>query len=139
MHTSGIVSLAAFVSVLAAGVPDVASQGSSMSPSERAIVEHVRAHTTEALALLERAVNINSGDASRRSARGGRLFGAGWSLGFNAMGGGAAFKRASHLVMIQRPVAHPLIGFSTMFGRLARSRSSSASAPRRQEVRGCST
>ena len=32
-----------------------------MSPSERAIVEHVNAQTTDALALLERAVNINSG------------------------------------------------------------------------------
>src|SRR4249919_824211 len=101
MHTSGIVSLAAFMSVLAAGVPDVASQGSAMSPSERTIVEHVRAQTTEALALLERAVNINSGTMHLAGVREvGRLFGAELdTLGFKTRWvDGAAFKRAGHLV-----------------------------------------
>src|SRR6476660_8609805 len=111
MHTSGIVSLAAFVSVLAAGVPDVASQGSAMSPSERAIVEHVRAQTTEALALLERAVNINSGTMHLAGVREvGRLFGAELeSLGFKTRWvDGAAFKRAGHLVA-EHPAAGPRI------------------------------
>src|SRR6476659_5319974 len=111
MHTSGIVSLAAFVSVLAAGVSDVASQGSAMSPIERAIVEHVRAHTTEALALLERAVNINSGTMHLAGVREvGRLFGAELeSLGFKTRWvDGAAFKRAGHLVA-EHPAAGPKI------------------------------
>src|SRR6476620_3030050 len=111
MHTSGIVSLAAFVSVLAAGVPDVASQGSAMSPSERAIVEHVRAQTTEGLALLERAVNINSGTMHLAGVREvGRLFGAELeSLGFKTRWvDGAAFKRAGHLVA-EHPAAGPRI------------------------------
>ena len=111
MHTSGIVSLAAFVSVLAAGVSDVASQGSAMSESERAIVEHVRAHTTEALALLERAVNINSGTMHLAGVREvGRLFGAELeSLGFKTRWvDGAAFKRAGHLVA-EHPAAGPRI------------------------------
>jgi len=111
MQTSGIVSLAAFVSVLAAGVPDVASQGSAMSPSERAIVEHVRAQTTEALALLERAVNINSGTMHLAGVREvGRLFGAELeSLGFKTRWvDGAAFKRAGHLVA-EHPATGPRI------------------------------
>jgi len=111
MHTSGIVSLAAFVSVLAAGVSDVASQGSAMSESERAIVEHARAHTTEALALLERAVNINSGTMHLAGVREvGRLFGAELeSLGFKTRWvDGAAFKRAGHLVA-EHPAAGPRI------------------------------
>lgn len=111
MQTSGIVSLAAFVSVLAAGVPDVASQGSAMSPSERAIVEHVRAQTTEALALLERAVNINSGTMHLAGVREvGRLFGTELeSLGFKTRWvDGAAFKRAGHLVA-EHPATGPRI------------------------------
>ena len=111
MQTSGIVSLAAFVSVLAAGVPDVASQGSAMSPSERAIVEHVRAQTTEALALLERAVNINSGTMNLAGVREvGRLFGTELeSLGFKTRWvDGAAFKRAGHLVA-EHPATGPRI------------------------------
>ena len=111
MHSSGLVSLAAFVSVLAAGVPDVASQGSAMSPSERAIVEHVKGHTTDALALLERAVNINSGTMNLTGVREvGRLFGAELeSLGFKTRWvDGAAFKRAGHLVS-EHPASGPRI------------------------------
>jgi glutamate carboxypeptidase len=111
MHTSGLISVAAFVSVLAAGVPDVASQGSAMSPNERAIVEHVKAHTTDAMALLERAVNINSGTMNLAGVREvGRLFGAELeSLGFKTRWvDGAAFKRAGHLVS-EHPASGPRI------------------------------
>ena len=82
-----------------------------MSPSERAIVEHVRAQTTEALALLERAVNINSGTMHLAGVREvGRLFGAELeSLGFKTRWvDGAAFKRAGHLVA-EHPAAGPRI------------------------------
>ena len=59
-----------------------------MSPSERAIVEHVRAHTADALALLERAVNVNSGTMNLAGVREvGRLFGGELeSLGFKRDG-----------------------------------------------------
>ena len=82
-----------------------------MSPIERAIVEHVRAQTTEALALLERAVNINSGTMHLAGVREvGRLFGAELeSLGFKTRWvDGAAFKRAGHLVA-EHPAAGPRI------------------------------
>ena len=72
-----------------------------MSPAERTIVQHVQAHDAEALALLERAVNINSGTMNLAGVREvGRLFGAELeTLGFKTRWvDGAAFKRAGHLV-----------------------------------------
>ena len=46
-----------------------------MSPTEHAIVEHARAHAPEGVALLERAVNINSGTLHLEGVRAvGQLF-----------------------------------------------------------------
>jgi glutamate carboxypeptidase len=72
-----------------------------MSRAERAIVQHVQAHTADALALLERAVNINSGTMNLAGVREvGQLFGAELeALGFKIRWvDGAAFKRAGHLI-----------------------------------------
>ena len=47
----------------------------SLSPDERALVAHVDAHNAEALTLLERAVNINSGTQNFAGVREvGKLF-----------------------------------------------------------------
>jgi glutamate carboxypeptidase len=101
MRTSRLFVCLAFVTLTAIGVSGFAQQGSSMSPAERAIVQHVQAHTADALALLERAVNINSGTMNLAGVREvGRLFGAELdALGFKSRWvDGAAFKRAGHLV-----------------------------------------
>ena len=112
MHTSGIVSLAAFVSVLAAGVPDVASQGSAMSPIERAIVEHVRAHDDRgAGAARAGREHQQRHDASRRRARGGHGCSARSSSRSGSRRDGSTappFKRAGHLVA-EHPAAGPRI------------------------------
>jgi glutamate carboxypeptidase len=68
---------------------------------ERTIVRHVDSHVAEGLALLERAVNINSGTQNFAGVREvGKLFGAELEkLGFKTRWvDGAAFKRAGHLV-----------------------------------------
>src|SRR3954453_16610220 len=74
-----------------------------MQPSltERHITSHVDAHNSEALALLEHVVNINSGSMNLAGVRAvGEIFRA----EFDAMGfrttwiEGAPFKRAGHLV-----------------------------------------
>ena len=81
-----------------------ASHGQSpaaLAPDERAIVAHVDAHNAEALALLERAVNINSGTQNFAGVREvGKLFAAELDgLGFTTRWvDGAPFKRAGHLV-----------------------------------------
>jgi glutamate carboxypeptidase len=101
MRISRLFVCLAFVTLTAIGVSGFAQQGSSMSPAERAIVQHVQAHTADALALLERAVNINSGTMNLAGVREvGRLFGAELdALGFKSRWvDGAAFKRAGHLV-----------------------------------------
>ena len=82
----------------------VALHGQSPAPltaDERAIVTHVDAHNGEALALLERAVNINSGTQNFAGVREvGKLFAAELgALGFTTRWvDGAPFKRAGHLV-----------------------------------------
>jgi glutamate carboxypeptidase len=107
MHTRiPIIRLSAITAASAAlltavGLSAAAQQGSPMSPAERTIVQHVQAHTADALALLERAVNINSGTMNLAGVREvGRLFGAELeTLGFRTRWvDGAAFKRAGHLV-----------------------------------------
>jgi glutamate carboxypeptidase len=101
MRTSRPFVCLAFLSLTAIGVSGFAQQGSSMSPAERTIVQHVQAHAADALALLERAVNINSGTMNVAGVREvGRLFGAELdALGFKSRWvDGAAFKRAGHLV-----------------------------------------
>jgi glutamate carboxypeptidase len=99
------------VVVLMAGGFAPVRQGSPMSPAERAIVQHVQAHTADALALLERAVNINSGTMNLAGVREvGQLFGAELeALGFKIRWvDGAAFKRAGHLIA-EHPGSGPRI------------------------------
>ncbi len=74
---------------------------SSLSPDERALATYVDAHNHEALALLERVVNINSGTQNFPGVKEvGALFtGELQPLGFTTRWiDGAPFKRAGHLV-----------------------------------------
>jgi glutamate carboxypeptidase len=74
---------------------------SPLSSGERSLVAYVDAHTQEALALLERVVNINSGTQNFAGVQEvGRIFRAEFdALGFNTQWvEGAHFKRAGHLV-----------------------------------------
>ena len=73
----------------------------SLTSPERTIVAHVDAHNADALALLERVVNVNSGTQNFKGVREvGRIFAAEFDkLGFRTRWvEGAAFKRAGHLV-----------------------------------------
>ncbi|HEX5475831.1 MAG TPA: M20/M25/M40 family metallo-hydrolase [Vicinamibacterales bacterium] len=72
-----------------------------LTPDEQAIVEYVQAHNPEALALLEKVVNINSGTLNLPGVRKvGEIFRAEFDgLGFKTQWvEGAAFHRAGHLV-----------------------------------------
>jgi glutamate carboxypeptidase len=76
-------------------------QSEALSPDERALAAYIDAHNDESLALLERAVNINSGTQNFAGVREvGRVFAAELDrLGFQTRWvDGAAFKRAGHLV-----------------------------------------
>ena len=82
-------------------LPLSGSGQSSLTSKEQALVAYVDAHDAEALALLERAVNINSGTQNFAGVRAvGKLF----STEFEALGfatrwiDGAQFGRAGHLV-----------------------------------------
>ncbi len=73
----------------------------AVSPEERALVTFIDAHNGDALALLERVVNINSGTQNVDGVREvGRVFRAELdALGFTTRWvDGAPFKRAGHLV-----------------------------------------
>ncbi len=90
---------AAILTTMVLGLPFV--QSPSLSPDERRIAALVDAQRDEALALLERAVNINSGTQNLAGVRAvGRLFDAELTaLGFTTRWvDGAAFNRAGHLV-----------------------------------------
>ena len=85
--------------------------GSALSSAERALVSYVDAHNGEALALLERVVNINSGTQNFEGVREvGRVFRAELdALGFTTRWvDGAPFKRAGHLVA-EHPAPGPRI------------------------------
>lgn len=74
---------------------------SALSPDERSLVTYIDAHNQEALALLERVVNINSGTQNFDGVREvGRVFRSELdALGFRTRWvDGAPFKRAGHLV-----------------------------------------
>ena len=74
---------------------------SPLSSGERSLVAYVDAHNQEALALLERVVNINSGTQNFAGVQEvGRVFRAEFdALGFSTQWvDGAPFKRAGHLV-----------------------------------------
>ena len=82
-------------------MPLSGSGQSSLTNEEQALVAYVDAHNAEALSLLERAVNINSGTQNFAGVRAvGKLF----SAEFEALGfatrwiDGAPFGRAGHLV-----------------------------------------
>ncbi|HET7217311.1 MAG TPA: M20/M25/M40 family metallo-hydrolase [Vicinamibacterales bacterium] len=93
-----------FASVLAlvlVTTPPVSGQPSPLSSRERAIADYVDAHNHEAIALLERAVNINSGTQNFAGVREmGALAAAQLEpLGFTTRWiDGAPFKRAGHLI-----------------------------------------
>ena len=79
----------------------VMQTSSALSPDERTLVAYVDEHNPQALALLERVVNINSGTQNFEGVREvGRVFRAEFeALGFTTRWiDGAAFKRAGHLV-----------------------------------------
>jgi glutamate carboxypeptidase len=80
-------------------------QSSTLSAPERAIADHIDAHQGEALALLERAVNINSGTQNFAGVREvGKLVATELeTLGFETRWiDGTPFKRAGHLVAERR-------------------------------------
>ena len=93
-----------------------------LSPEERTMVQHVSAHSRDdGVALLERAVNINSGTQNFAGVREvGKVFDAELkTLGFKTRWvDGAPFKRAGHLVaehpgrsphiLLDRPPRHGL-------------------------------
>jgi glutamate carboxypeptidase len=73
----------------------------SLTPPETAITSYIDAHNGEALALLEKVVNINSGSMNLAGVRAvGDVFRAEFDrLGFKTTWvDGAAFKRAGHLI-----------------------------------------
>ncbi len=89
------------IAVLLMSSPMSGRPSLSLSADERAIVAHVDGHNAEALALLERAVNINSGTQNHAGVREvGKLFAAELAaLGFTTRWvDGAPFNRAGHLV-----------------------------------------
>ncbi|MDQ3347325.1 MAG: M20/M25/M40 family metallo-hydrolase [Acidobacteriota bacterium] len=90
---------ATLVSALVVALPFIQSE--TPSADERALVRFIDTHNDEALALLERVVNINSGTQNFEGVREvGRVFSAELeALGFQTRWiDGAAFKRAGHLV-----------------------------------------
>jgi glutamate carboxypeptidase len=101
---------ASWLTVLFLALPFM-QPGSSLSSDERALVAYVDAHNGDALALLERAVNINSGTQNFEGVREvGRVFRAELdALGFTTRWiDGAPFKRAGHLVA-EHPAPGPRI------------------------------
>ena len=98
--TDPIAFSATLVAAVIIGLPFVQSS-SAPSPEERVLVSFIDAHNAQALALLERVVNINSGTQNLEGVREvGRVFSAELeALGFKTRwADGAAFKRAGHLV-----------------------------------------
>ena len=86
-------------------------QAGTLTPDERALATYIDAHNAEALALLERVVNINSGTQNFAGVREvGRVFRAELdALGFTTRWvDGAPFKRAGHLVA-EHPGSGPKI------------------------------
>jgi glutamate carboxypeptidase len=83
----------------------VAAQAPPLSGPERAIADYIDGHTAEAISLLERAVNINSGTQNFAGVREvGTLFAAEFEkLGFQTRWiDGAPFRRAGHLIAEHR-------------------------------------
>ena len=90
-----------FLLALVLGLSTVVGRQGGLTPAEKAIVAHVDAHAEEALALLVRVVNINSGSMNFEGVRQvGAIFRAELdALGFRTHWvDGAPFQRAGHLV-----------------------------------------
>lgn len=106
--------MAPLLAVAALGAPVCAAQSSSagaLDPTERSIVRAVDAHNAQALALLERLVNINSGTMNFAGVRavGDMLRAQFDSLGFTTRWvDGTPFHRAGHLV-VEHPGPGPKI------------------------------
>jgi glutamate carboxypeptidase len=104
MRGMGTRALACVVTLLlaAAAVPASArAPASALSAGERKLVGRVDHHLPESLALLERAVNVNSGTSNHAGVRQvGQMFSAELeALGFHTQWvDGAGFGRAGHLV-----------------------------------------
>ena len=97
--------LYAIAVILAMSASSGGQHSGGLTADERAIVQHVDAHTAGALALLERVVNINSGTQNFAGVRSvGKVFAAELErLGFTTRWvDGAAFKRAGHLIAEHR-------------------------------------
>ena len=95
--------LAAMLST--AGAPDQSGRSEPLSPVEQAVVEQIERANPEALALLERVVNINSGTMNFAGVRevGGVFRAELDSLGFSTRWvDGEPFHRAGHLVAERR-------------------------------------
>ena len=91
----------AIVSALIATAPSVALSQAALSPTERSITQAIDRHNGEALALLERLVNINSGTNNFAGVRqvGDVLRSQLDALGFKTRWvEGAGFHRAGHLI-----------------------------------------
>ncbi len=94
-------ALAVLIALAAAQGFNRAPAAQGFSAAEATIVSYVDAHNAEALALLERAVNINSGT---QNAKGVREVGAIFQAEFDKLGfrtrwiDGASWGRAGHLV-----------------------------------------
>jgi glutamate carboxypeptidase len=87
--------------VLLTSFMSLAHEPAALTPEEQAILGHVDANNTEALALLERVVNINSGTMNFAGVQqvGGVFRAELDALGFETTWvDGAAFRRAGHLV-----------------------------------------
>jgi glutamate carboxypeptidase len=79
----------------------VMQASSTLTSDERSLVAYIDAHNPEALSLLERVVNINSGTQNLAGVQEvGRVFRAEFdALGFNTRWvDGTSFKRAGHLI-----------------------------------------
>jgi len=100
IRKNGVADLALAVALLGATTPPVLGQA-ELDPTESAIVRAVDARAEEAIGLLERIVNINSGTMNLEGVRevGAVLRSEFESLGFRTeWADGAAFGRAGHLV-----------------------------------------
>jgi glutamate carboxypeptidase len=105
--------LLAFVQAAAAASEGVPSgQANSLTTAERAIVSYVDAHHGDALALLERVVNINSGTQNFAGVRrvGDRFRAELDALGFRTEWvEGASWQRAGHLVATHAGSGAPIL------------------------------
>ena len=115
LHAFVLVSVAVLCGAVVAG-----AASSGLAAHERRLVRFIEAHEREGRALLERAVNINSGTHElRRRARGGRAVpraSSTRSASTTRWVDGAAFGRAGHL--IAEPAGAPRAASVLLIGHL---------------------